>query len=198
MKKLLKTTSLLIAGLSFFSIASATKHIVHVQNFSFSPASFSATVGDTVEWQWAAGTHTTTSLTIPAGAASWNSNINSSTTTFQYIITKAGTYNYWCAIHTTSMEGSFTVTTTAVPYVETNITLASIFPNPSSSLVNFHLNICPETNILTIIDIQGKVILRETLNDVDNIIDVSGWRKGIYFYQLNAGPESMKGKLEVQ
>ena len=200
MKILLKKTAFLIAGLSFISLAHATKHVVTVQNFMFSPSSFSATIGDTVEWQWINGGHTTTSRTgmIPAGAATWSNPMNSSSTTFDYVITKAGTYNYWCAIHTVAMEASFSVTTTAVPYVESFTTLASVFPNPANNRVDFHLNTCAETNILTVIDIQGRVVLRKPLNDLDNMIDVSEWTKGIYFYQVNACTLSMKGKLEVQ
>ena len=198
MKKSITKTVLLLAGLSVFSFANATKHIVTVQNFSFSPSSFSATVGDTVEWQWVSGNHTTTSLTIPGWAASWNANMTSSATKFDYLITTPGTYNYWCAIHTTSMEGTINVTATAVPYVESFTSLASVFPNPASNHVNFHLNTCAPTNMLTITDIEGRVVFRKILNAVDNMIDVSEWTKGIYFYQVNAGTLSTKGKLEVQ
>jgi plastocyanin len=200
MKTLLKKSILLFAGLSFISLAQATKHIVTVQDFMFSPSTFSATVGDTVEWQWINGGHTTTSRAglIPVGAATWSNPMNSSSTTFEYVITVPGTYQYWCAIHTTAMEGTINVTTTAVPYVESFTTLASVYPNPASSQINFHLNTCAPTNILTVIDIQGRVVLRKTLNDVDNMIDVSEWSKGIYFYQLNAGTLSMKGKVEVE
>jgi plastocyanin len=200
MKTLLTKSFLLMAAVSIISLAHATKHVVTVQNFSFSPSSFTATVGDTVEWEWVNGSHTTTSRPgmIPVGAASWGNNMNSTNTTFQYVITTAGTYNYWCAIHTTSMEANFTVTTTAVPYVESYTTLASVYPNPANSLINFHLNTCAPNNILTVTDIQGRVVLRRALIDVDNMIDVSEWTKGIYFYQMNAGTLSMKGKLEVQ
>ncbi|HSY77623.1 MAG TPA: T9SS type A sorting domain-containing protein [Bacteroidia bacterium] len=198
MKTSLIKTAFLFAGLSVFSFANATKHVVTVQNFMFTPSSFTATVGDTVEWDWINGGHTTTSTGVPAAAATWSHPMNASNTSFQYVITTAGTYNYWCAIHTTAMEGSFTVTTTAVPYVESYTTLASVYPNPSTSHVNFHMNTCAPTNVLTVIDIQGRVVLKETLFDVDNMVDVSAWTKGVYFYQLNAGTLTMKGKLEVQ
>ncbi len=198
MKTLLKKSALLFAGLSFFSFANATKHIVTVQNFMFSPSSFSATVGDTVEWQWINGGHTTTSTSVPAGAATWTHPMNSSSTLFDYVVTTPGTYNYWCAIHTTAMEASFTATATAVPYVESFTALASVYPNPANSQINFHMNTCAPSNVLTVIDMQGRVVLKKTLYDVDNNIDVSAWTKGIYFYQLNAGTMAMKGKLEVQ
>jgi len=198
MKTILKKSILLIAGLSFISFVHATKHIVTVQNFMFSPSSFTATVGDTVEWDWVNGGHTTTSTSVPVGAATWSHPMNSSSTSFQYVITKPGTYNYWCAIHTTLMEASFTVTTTAVPYVESNTPLASVYPNPANSYVNIHVNICSTVNALTVLDLQGREVLSEMLYSVDNKIDVSKWAKGIYFYQFRAGQSVATGKLEVQ
>lgn len=98
--------------------AFATIHTIQVgtgSGFSFSPSSgLSVQAGDTVEWVWASGTHTTTSGTIPSGAASWNANITSSATTFSYVPTVAGTYNYYCVYHQSmGMTGSFTVTCTA-------------------------------------------------------------------------------------
>lgn len=84
--------------------------IVNVNNFTFSPASFTINIGDTVKWVYAGGTHTTTSLTIPTGAAAWDHPINSSSTTFTYVPTKAGTYNYKCTFHfAMGMQGNFTV-----------------------------------------------------------------------------------------
>ncbi len=90
----------------------ATIHPVTVANFQFSPANFSAQVGDTVRWTWSSGSHTTTSGNdnggIPAGAATWNENINSGSTTFEYVITIPGTYNYRCIPHAPEMIGEFT------------------------------------------------------------------------------------------
>jgi plastocyanin len=84
--------------------------IVNVKNFSFSPVSFTINIGDTIRWVYVSGTHTTTSLTIPAGAAAWDHPINSSSTSFTYVPTKTGTYNYKCTFHfAMGMQGDFTV-----------------------------------------------------------------------------------------
>jgi len=200
MKKLLKKSTLLMAGFAFASFAHATTHVVTVQNDSFTPSSFTAVVGDTVEWEWVAGGHTTTSLTIPGGAASWNNPMNNSNTTFKYKVTVAGTYNYWCAIHQSMMEASFTVIgTTGIPTVaNVSQVIAKVYPNPVIDVLNIHLNITPGNNVLIIHDISGKEVLRETLNSIDNTINVTGWTKGIYFYQLKNGTDKMAGKLEVQ
>ena len=74
-------------------------------------------VGDIIEWVWGSGFHTTTSVTIPSGAATWDASINSSATSFQYTVTVAGSYNYFCSIHA-GMTASFIATST-VPVVMT-------------------------------------------------------------------------------
>ena len=89
----------------------ATKHIITAQNFFFSPSNLTnVLVGDTIRWVRVNGSHTTTSTvsSIPAGAAIWNSPLNSVTTSFEYKVTVAGTYNYVCTPHAASMFGSFT------------------------------------------------------------------------------------------
>lgn len=81
---------------------------VVVANNTFTPANFSTNVGDVIQWTWSAGTHTTSSTSVPAGASNWNANINSGLPTFSYMITTAGNYSYQCNIHGASMSGSFT------------------------------------------------------------------------------------------
>jgi plastocyanin len=90
--------------------AYATKHTVTVQNFVFTPSSLpNVFVGDTIRWIWVNGSHTTTSTTIPAGAATWNSPISFSAQVYEYKVTIPGTYNYRCTPHFSSgMIGSFT------------------------------------------------------------------------------------------
>lgn len=67
-------------------------------------------LGDTIKWEWDNGSHTTTSTTIPAGATAWDEPINSGSTTFIYVPSVAGTYNYKCTPHQAmGMVGSFTV-----------------------------------------------------------------------------------------
>lgn len=90
---------------------SATKWIVNVQNFSFSPSSLPLVIlGDTIRWVWISGSHTTTSTTIPPGAAIWNSPITSAVPSFEYIPTVAGTHNYKCTPHAAGgMIASFVV-----------------------------------------------------------------------------------------
>ncbi len=92
----------------------ATVHVVTVSNFQFSPSSMTVFVGDIVRFTWSSGNHTTTcdpsansGTSLPGGAATWNSPMNSGSTTFDYTVTVAGTYNYVCIPHAPNMAGSF-------------------------------------------------------------------------------------------
>ncbi len=107
----------------FYLTTQATIWNVTVQNFQFSPATLNVKVGDVIHWTWVSGSHTTTSLTFPAGAASWDAGINSSITTFDYTVTKTGSYTYQCDFHPSLMQASFTATSvTPVTLSAFNIT----------------------------------------------------------------------------
>ena len=120
MKKIIFLSTCIFVSL----LAHGTTHIVHVANFSFSPATVNAIVGDTMTWIWDNGGHTTTSTSVPAGAATWNSPINATSTSFSYKITVAGTYQYWCTIHQPNMAGTINVSG-SLPVVLTNFTVSA-------------------------------------------------------------------------
>jgi plastocyanin len=127
---------LLISSLFCFSIfaAKATTWTILVSNFQFSPATVSANVGDTILWQWSSGGHTTTSTSVPTGAATWDHPMTSSATTFKYVLTVKGTYQYWCTIHAPQMAGVLNVSA-ALP-----VTLSSFnasLSNGNSALINW-------------------------------------------------------------
>jgi|GEM_PF-545411 len=123
--------ALIVMAVLFFNIPTyAVKHIVLVGNYFFNPSSLSVSVGDTVRWQWSAGSHTTTSGVIPSGAASWDQQINSGSPVYDYPVTVAGTFNYVCTPHAAmGMIGTFTATgfvpTLAVSPANRNVTAVS-------------------------------------------------------------------------
>ena len=97
----------MIFSLSGFS----TKWVVTVANFQFSPSSLPNVIaGDTIRWEWVSGVHTTTSTSVPSGAMTWDQPIDATNTVYEYPATVAGTYNYYCMHHPTTMIASFTVT----------------------------------------------------------------------------------------
>jgi plastocyanin len=91
--------------------AKATSWEVDVADFQFTPSTLNVVVGDVLHFVWINGGHTTTSSSVPVGAAPWDSPINSLNTTFDYTVTTAGAYTFFCQIHgALLMSGSVTAT----------------------------------------------------------------------------------------
>jgi plastocyanin len=107
-------TMTLLVGMAFNTSLFAVTHTVQVGNYYFNPSTLNVEVGDIVKWVWVAGTHTTTSSSIPAGASSWDEAITSGNQTYSYNVTTAGTYNYVCTPHVgMGMVASFVATAAA-------------------------------------------------------------------------------------
>jgi len=84
----------LVSGMLFPFDSFAGLFTVQVGNDYFSPSNVNAMVDDTIRWVWVAGNHTTTSIAVPSGASSWDSPINSTHTSYMYVISVSGNYNY--------------------------------------------------------------------------------------------------------
>jgi plastocyanin len=107
----------------------STTWTINVSNFQFTPSTLNVTVGDVIHFVWITGSHTTTSTSVPPGAATWNHNMNISNTTYDYTVTVAGVYNYWCTIHAPGMAGSFTASS-AVPVVLSSFDVVALRGKP--------------------------------------------------------------------
>jgi plastocyanin len=118
----------LFAALLIFKMSFATIHEVSVSDFQFSPANINVIVGDTVKWTWVSGFHTTSSTGVPGGAATWDANINSTSTTFSYKVTVAGAYTYQCNIHPTQMQGTINASN-AMPVVLSSFVISPMKTN---------------------------------------------------------------------
>jgi len=69
-------------------------------------------VGDTVQWTWAYGGHSTTSGSCsPVCMADglWNSGVLSAGAMFSHTFSTVGTYHYFCSVHTIYMQGTIIV-----------------------------------------------------------------------------------------
>jgi plastocyanin len=101
----------LLVGMVLHTSVFAVTHTVQVGNYYFNPSSLNVEIGDIVKWVWVQGSHTTTSSSIPGGAASWDAPINSGNQTYSYTVTVAGVYNYVCTPHAgMGQTGTFTAT----------------------------------------------------------------------------------------
>ena len=94
--------------------AAATKTVM-IQNYAYSPASLTINVGDTVTWtNMDTAPHT---VTVTSGPVKFSSGNLAKGESFSYTFTKAGSYQYYCAVHP-DMVASVTVvgaTTTPTP-----------------------------------------------------------------------------------
>lgn len=176
-----------------------TKHTIQVADNSFNPSSFVANVGDTVQWVFIPGSmeiHTTTSTSIPSGAASWDQPVNTANPTFDYIITEAGSYDYVCTPHASmGMTGSFTATSpTSVPKVHT--AMASIVPNPAKNAITISA-IVNDLNIY-ITDMQGRIVKSWAKQEGNTTVDISSIPPGIYTITLQKDHLLQKEKLIIE
>jgi plastocyanin len=112
---LAKTVNVTVSGMGIYG-----------EVLSFTPAGVTISPGDTIEWDWAAGGHSTTSG--PAGTSSglWDSTVLGNGATFSYTFPNAGSFPYHCSVHgvccgivgtVTVVDPSQTPTPTPVPTV---------------------------------------------------------------------------------
>ncbi len=194
--------------LAIVRCGSATVRTIQVADFNFTPQSLSATVGDTISWVWSSGGHTTTSVGVPGGAATWDSPIDNTHNSFNYVITVAGTYNYQCSIHASmGMNGSFTASPIGIKSVSLNVpekfTLYQNYPNPFNPSTNIRFDIPSKTIVrLRIYDITGRFVAELANESVQPGTysadwDASNYASGVYFYKLETSDFVITKKLAL-
>jgi plastocyanin len=90
--------------LGFYSTSEATVRNINIGDFFFSPTHTVANLGDTIQWTFTDGVHTTTS--DGASPKSWNSG-NRSSGTYQIVLGRSdrpGPFPYHCNIHFTMVD----------------------------------------------------------------------------------------------
>ncbi len=111
----LAATALGVAHHASDAEAAPATHLVTVESLDFTddvnkttnPAVTTIPIGDSVQWHWLTGTHTTTSRT--GVGDSWNSGTHTAGDTFTHTFDVAGTFTYECLVHPGKMSGSVVV-----------------------------------------------------------------------------------------
>lgn len=157
-------------------------HTITQTGFSFSPQNLTVNVGDTIRWQWTSGAHTTTSVTVPAGAAPWDAPLSNSSQQFQYVVTTAGTYSYVCVPHQgMGMTGTFTAEGT------TGSELIKSYPaQPAVSPFSGKLVLQPGNNkngIAVVYNLTGRACLQFPFNGYTTA-DTETLPAGIYVLEI--------------
>lgn len=171
---------------SFFAVgmnAAVINVTVGASGNNFSPATFSANIGDQVIWTLSSGVHNVTSATVPSGASSFSSGTMSTVgQTFSYTITHAGTYGYSCTFHT-GMVGGFNVTATTILEPATDL-LTNAYPNPFSDKLTIKYGKGIEK--IEVYNVVGeKVKTVENMNPAESKVemDFETMAAGVYFYR---------------
>ncbi len=187
-----------LAGVLLSYRAEAITHVVTASDFSFAPSSLTIQLGDTIRWDWLNGMHTTTSTTIPTGAASWDSPLNSTSTSFTYVPTVQGQYNYVCTPHSTmGMTASFFVAgSLTVPATVSN--KVSVGPNPASSFIKIQST--SEDLQVSLRDISGRSVPLQapSTSKTERIYSTGHIAAGLYLLFVKAEGETSVQKIVIE
>jgi plastocyanin len=182
---------LFLLFMMFTAVSYATRYSVDVREFEFSPSNLtSVKIGDTIHWEWKNGSHTTPSTTIPAGATTWDSPLNASHLTYDYIPTVIGVYHYKCTFHESmGMVGQFTVLNDVGIQKNVFVPKISIYPNPFKDRINFTST--PQDGIfvqhLTIYNAGGKILRESSFVDgktFPEYLDLSDIPEGLILFEF--------------
>ena len=199
-----KLYSFFICTLVLFLPTHAVTHIVTQQGTTFSPNAMVVNVGDTVRWEWTAGTHTTTSISVPVGAATWDSPLTMGNPFFEYEVTVEGVYAYKCIPHESmGMLGGFVAAgVTPVSSPRVNASTLNISANSNQLLVQLSLEKSGYTQI-NLFDLTGNLLLKlceQNLASGETIFsaDVSSLSRGIYLVSVDSEFFRKTRKVVVQ
>jgi plastocyanin len=171
-----------LALMSFNANATMITVQVGAGGNTFTPSTFTAVVGDVVRFTLAGGVHDVTGLSVPSGAAAIMSGTMTSVgQNYDYTVTVAGNYGYYCSIHGTSMIGGFSASATNI--TEANVDLSTTaYPNPFMDKVNFKFN---GVSSIEIVNMVGAKVKTVNMTSVEGKVEVDfeGIPAGVYFFR---------------
>lgn len=145
----MKISSLFAVGcIALVSLVHTQAATIQVQvgagGLKFTPQNVTINVGDTVQWNWAGDTHSSTSGTPGNPSGLWDSGVQNSGFVFTHTFTAAGAFSYYCTPHGSccGMVGSVmvnaatdTVTITRAQYTSSRSQLTVNATDTDSSAV---------------------------------------------------------------
>jgi plastocyanin len=190
MKKILFSLVLSIIGM----VSYGTIWTITNSGFTFSPATITITVGDSVNFSLAS-IHDAVEVDLTTWNANGTTPLSGGFSTplggGMVLPNKltVGTHYYVCSVHVGSsgMKGIITVqnpTNIAVNEVDNNI---SFYPNPVKSILYFNLNL-PENQIsqLRIMNVAGQGLMEMEVKNGSNNIDLGKLPAGLYYVILTS------------
>jgi plastocyanin len=172
---------------------SLTRAATHVIEFGgalgnrYSPSGLQVAIGDVITWNGDFSAHPLSSVSVPAGAATFS---NSSGTTFSYTVAVAGNYGYRCNFHfSEGMVGGFAAAGTSGVSDQQKTTEADlqIFPNPVMTFgkISFESESVHQAS-LELYDLTGKLVmsLTQPVGSSEIMFDASSLPRGEYFARV--------------
>jgi len=74
----------------------------------------------------------------------------------------------------------------------------TVSPNPASTFIEVSITNKTENLILQIVDVNGKILRKQTISSADTKVDVSGLSKGFYVVKISGATSVMTEKLMIQ
>ncbi len=211
MKSTITKITLSLLTVLFFVLSNTTTaqttFNVSVNAGSFTNATISINVGDSVKWSNSSGFHNVngTTTTFPSNPESFGNALGSSWV-FIYGFTIAGTYAYQCDQHVLGgMVGAITVVDpNSIDDNSLSSGISTVYPVPAAEYVSIDFSqelLSPNVPLTVVIyDIMGREVLRiENIADASLKLNTNGWDSPMYVYHIISGAEIIEmGKILVQ
>jgi len=204
MKTVYKNALVAVLALTCVSVKATTWN-VEVKNYEFNDNPTSVAVGDVIHWVWDEGSHTTTSTSVPAGAAPWDSPINSSTPTFDYTVTVPGTYTYQCTPHASmGMTASFVASGIATAIAPTPFDDAFTATVTDGKMLDLSYVVSGHDRVIvSLFDLTGKAV--KNLSDQQAVVgmynetySIADLPTGMYFVVAQIGYKRNTQRIVVR
>jgi plastocyanin len=193
MKKLIyfMTVAVILSSQLISNRSFAVIHSITAEEFTFTPSVIpEVRIGDTIRWSWINGNHTTTSTTIPSGATAWDHQLNSTSTSYDYIPRVAGNYGYKCVQHELmDMTGSFTVLNVSGVADYWKSPMIKILTNPFTYYFSFQFNSDHSyLQNLKVFDLTGKLCKDLYFNEKPESpvisVNLGDLKTGVYLFEF--------------
>jgi plastocyanin len=189
----MRTKLLLLTFLGFLTASAQNTHNLNWEMGIGSHVDLTIDQGDTVIWTWRDNAPHTVENEAGNSVETFNSGVISGMgETYAYTFTVAGDNRYFCGIHgANSMSGTITVRE-VLGVGENNLSSISIYPNPSSSIINLVVPNNIQSGQIIVFDIIGKQIYSEEFESNTKIsINIVNWSPGSYFLKVISGENAI-------
>lgn len=206
MKHNLPAILILLLMIGTFKFSAATSYIIETSDFQFTQSFDSILVGDTVKWVWVSGDHTTTSNGVPFSATPWNVLIDKYHTSFTYVVSVAGTYDYISVPDAPLMGDEFVASwPTGISIPSSAVTNFSVYGNPVHNNIQFHFMLLHPENVdvslYNLLGVKSQSLLHGYISATDFSDQVSllpASAPGIYFIILKTDDAMLTKRIVIE